>query len=169
MTKLFLWLGLHMNPTKTKPMTHFGHAASKNMSPCGYAGWYDKSLSTWRDCILQKVTCPKCNKSMNHQSLTIHKLPSYILLRYTVLILDNSIWLTSLFKMFRLNVQWTTAQHNPRLKHCCDDTFIPCTMNKISSLCKKVSFCMPKLLNVCQSCHAKTHCRITLINWFIWR
>jgi hypothetical protein len=81
MTKLFLWIGLHVNPTKTKAMIHFGHAASKSMSPCGYAHRYDKSLSTWQDQILQKKTCSKCNKSMNHQSLTlhlyeIHKLPS---------------------------------------------------------------------------------------------
>jgi hypothetical protein len=81
MTKLFLRLGLRMNPTKTKAMIYFGHAASQSMSPCGYARRYDKSLPTSRDRILQKVTCPKCNKLMNRQSLTIHlreihKLPS---------------------------------------------------------------------------------------------
>jgi hypothetical protein len=81
MTKLFLRLGLRMNPTKTKAMIYFGHAASHSMSPSGYAHQYDKSLPTLHDQILQKVTCPKCNKLMNHQSLTIHlheihKLPS---------------------------------------------------------------------------------------------
>jgi hypothetical protein len=70
-----------MNPTKTKAMIYFGHAASHSMSPSGYAHQYDKSLPTLHDQILQKVTCPKCNKLMNHQSLTIHlheihKLPS---------------------------------------------------------------------------------------------
>jgi hypothetical protein len=40
-----------MNPTKTKAMIYFGHAASQSMSPCGYACQYDKSLPTSRDAI----------------------------------------------------------------------------------------------------------------------
>jgi hypothetical protein len=133
-----------MNATKTKAMIYFGHAASKNMSPCGYAHRYDKSPPTCQDWILQKVTCPKCNKLMSHQYLTIHqheihKLPSRSL-RYTDLILDNSTKFTSLFKMFRLYVQLTTAWHTPRLKHCFYNIFVPCTMKTLSSLCKKVSF-----------------------------
>jgi hypothetical protein len=46
--------------------------------------------------------------------------------------MDDSILLTFLFKMFKPNVQLTTARHNPRLEQCCDVTSVPCTSHEDS-------------------------------------
>jgi hypothetical protein len=43
------------------------------MSSAAYACRYDMSLPMQWQQSLQKVTCPKCNLSVNHQYLTLHK------------------------------------------------------------------------------------------------
>jgi hypothetical protein len=70
--ELFLQMGLHMNSKKTKAMIHLFHSPFHSMSSAAYARRYNKSLPTQWQQSLQKVTCPKCNLSVNRQYLTLH-------------------------------------------------------------------------------------------------
>ena len=70
--ELFRRMGLEMNSCKTKAMIFFGSIGSHRMSSEAYAHRFDKSLPTQQECVLQKVRCPKCSKSVTRQHLTLH-------------------------------------------------------------------------------------------------
>jgi hypothetical protein len=111
-----------------------------------YKRWHAPNVTNWWIVNLSQPIYMRFINSLLYRSL-----------RYTVLILDDSILLTFLFKMF--NVQLTTARHNPRLEQCCNVTSsVPCTIKTLSSLCKKVSLhdtlivkCLSKLSHVAGS------------------
>jgi hypothetical protein len=70
--EMFLRMGLHINSKKTKAMIHLCHSPFHGMSSAAYACHYDKFLPMQWQRSLQKVTCPKCNLSVNRQYLTLH-------------------------------------------------------------------------------------------------
>ena len=70
---LFHCLNLQLNANKTKVMIMFAHAASRQESLEAYTHHFNQSLPTHRERSLQKVSCPQCNKCMNHQHLPIHQ------------------------------------------------------------------------------------------------
>ena len=70
---LFDRLNLQLNTNKTKVMIMFAHAASCHESLEAYTCRFNRSLPTHRERSLQKVSCPQCNKCMNHQHLLIHQ------------------------------------------------------------------------------------------------